>query len=104
VVALTKCDLVEPDWLDLVQAEVEETLAGTSLQGAPLVPVSAVTRSGLDELLATLDHLLVEVPPKLNTGWPRLPIDRVFTIAGFGTVVTGTLIHGELRVAQDVEI
>jgi selenocysteine-specific elongation factor len=104
VVALTKADLVDQDWLDLVQAEVEETLAGTSLDGAPLVPVSAVTHAGLDDLLATLDHLLDAAPAKPNTGWPRLPIDRVFTAAGFGTVVTGTLVHGELRLTQDVEI
>src|SRR5262245_50656332 len=104
VVALTKCDLVEPDWLELVQAEVEETLVGTSMQGAPLLPVSAVTREGLDELLATLDRLLLEAPAKPNTGWPRLPIDRVFTVAGFGTVVTGTLIHGELRLGQEVAV
>ncbi|HWP28173.1 MAG TPA: selenocysteine-specific translation elongation factor [Chloroflexota bacterium] len=104
VVAITKRDLVEDDWLELVQAEVEETLAGTTLQGAPLVPVSAVTGAGLDTLLATLDRVLGQAPAKPNTGWPRLPIDRVFTIAGFGTVVTGTLIHGELRLGQEVEI
>jgi len=104
VVALTKCDLVDQDWLELVQAEVEETLAPTSLAGAPLIPVSAMTRQGLDDLLATLDRLLDQAPAKPNTGWPRLPIDRVFTIAGFGTVVTGTLVHGELRLGQEVEI
>jgi selenocysteine-specific elongation factor len=104
VVVLTKQDLVEPDWLELVQAEVEETVAGTSLEGAPVLPVSAVTGQGLDALLATLDRLLVEAPAKPNTGWPRLPIDRVFTVAGFGTVITGTLIHGELRLGQEVEI
>ncbi|HEY7059944.1 MAG TPA: selenocysteine-specific translation elongation factor [Chloroflexota bacterium] len=104
VVALTKCDLVDQEWLELVQAEVEETLADTTLAGAPLIPVSAMTRAGLDELLATLDRLLDQAPAKPNTGWPRLPIDRVFTIAGFGTVVTGTLVHGELRLGQEVEI
>jgi len=104
VVALTKCDLVDQNWLELVQAEVEETLAGTSLAGAPLIPVSAMTRQGLDDLLATLDRLLDQAPAKPNTGWPRLPIDRVFTIAGFGTVVTGTLVHGELRLGQEIEI
>jgi len=104
VVVITKRDLVEPDWLELVEAEVEETVAGTSLAGAPLMPVSAVTGEGLDALLATLDRLLLEAPAKPNTGWPRLPIDRVFTVAGFGTVITGTLIHGELRLGQEVEI
>lgn len=104
VVALTKRDLVEDDWLELVQAEVEETLAGTALQGAPLVPVAAPSGQGLDELRATLDALLLQAPAKPNTGWPRLPIDRVFTVAGFGTVVTGTLVHGELRLGQEVEV
>ncbi len=104
VVAVTKRDLVEDDWLELVLAEIEETLAGTTLAGAPLVPVSAVTGYGLDALRTTLDQLLLRAPAKPNTGWPRLPIDRVFTIAGFGTVVTGTLVHGELRVGQEIEI
>jgi selenocysteine-specific elongation factor len=104
VVALTKRDLVDADWLELVQAEVEETLQGTSLAGAPMVPVSAVTGEGLDELLATLDRVLLRAPAKPNTGWPRLPIDRVFTISGFGTVVTGTLVHGELRLGQEIEV
>jgi selenocysteine-specific elongation factor len=103
-VALTKRDLVDGDWLDLVQAEVEETLEGTSLHGAPMLPVSATSGEGLDDLRATLDRLLLQAPAKPNTGWPRLPIDRVFTIAGFGTVVTGTLVHGELRLGQEVEI
>jgi len=104
VIALTKRDLVEPDWLELVQAEVEETVAGTTLRDAPMIAVSATTGEGLGELLATLDRLLLQAPAKPNTGWPRLPIDRVFTVAGFGTVVTGTLIHGELRLGQEVEI
>ncbi|HLI28019.1 MAG TPA: selenocysteine-specific translation elongation factor [Chloroflexota bacterium] len=104
VVAVTKRDLVEDDWLELVCADIEETLRGTTLQGAPLVPVSAVTGYGLDALRATLDRLLLQAPAKPNTGWPRLPVDRVFTIAGFGTVVTGTLVHGELRLGQEVEI
>ncbi len=103
-IALTKRDLVDADWLELVQAEVEETLEGTSLDGAPMLPVSAVSGDGLDALLATIDQLLEKAPAKPNTGWPRLPIDRVFTMSGFGTVVTGTLVHGELRLGQEVEI
>ena len=104
VVALTKTDLVEEDWLELVMAEVEERLLATTLAGAPIVPVSAVSGRGLPELLSTLDSLLSAVPPKRNVGKPRVPVDRVFTIAGFGTVVTGTLIDGELRVGQEVEL
>ena len=66
--------------------------------------VASTTGEGLDELRATLDQLLLQAPAKPNTGWPRLPIDRVFTVAGFGTVVTGTLVHGELRLGQEVEV
>ena len=104
VVALTKRDLVDDEWLDLVQADVEEFLSGTSLRGAPIVPCSATTRAGLDELLSVLQDLLARERTRPNTGRPRLPIDRVFTVAGFGTVVTGTLIDGELRLGQELEV
>jgi len=104
VVAITKIDLVEPDWLELVQADIEETLAGTTLAEAPLVPVSAVTGAGLDELRQTLAERLRQSAPRRDIGRPRLPIDRAFTIAGFGTVVTGTLIDGTLTVGQEVAI
>jgi selenocysteine-specific elongation factor len=104
VVALTKRDLVDDDWLDLVAAEVEESLAPTTLAGAPILPVSSTTREGLDALVAELDRLLAEERHRRQTGWPRLPVDRIFTMSGFGTVVTGTLIDGELRVGQEVEL
>jgi selenocysteine-specific elongation factor len=105
VVALTKLDLVEEEgWLELVMAEVSETLDGTCLNGAPIVPVSARTKVGLEELLVTLDDVLAAGQPRRDRGRPRLPVDRVFTIAGFGTVVTGTLMDGALSVGQDVEI
>jgi selenocysteine-specific elongation factor len=105
VVALTKSDLVEePEWLELVQEEVRDELAGSVLQNARITPVSARTGQGLPELLSELDRLLQSPPPRRETGRPRLPIDRVFTIAGFGTVVTGTLIDGRLHSGQEVEI
>jgi selenocysteine-specific elongation factor len=104
VVALTKRDLVEADWLELVQADVEEFLASTSLRGAPIVACSTITREGLDTLVDNLQKLLEQERARPNTGRPRLPIDRVFTVAGFGTVVTGTLVDGELHVGQEVEI
>ena len=105
VVALTKMDLVEDEeWLELVQIDVAELLEDTALADAPLVPVSAKTGQGLQTLLEELDRLLENAPPRSNLGRPRLPIDRVFTIAGFGTVVTGTLIDGDLRVGQEVEV
>ncbi|MER3420669.1 MAG: selenocysteine-specific translation elongation factor, partial [Chloroflexota bacterium] len=104
VVAITKTDLVEPDWLELVVADVEETLAGTTLADSPIVPCSAYTGAGLDQLVHTIEERLAQTPPKRDIGRPRLAIDRAFTIAGFGTVVTGTLIDGPLRVGQEVEI
>ena len=104
VIVVTKKDLVDEEWLELVTMEIKETLAGTSLAEAPMVAVSAVTGEGLPELLRTIDRLLDATPPKRDIGRPRLPIDRVFTIAGFGTVVTGTLVDGQLSVGQEVEI
>ena len=104
IVVLTKKDLVDQEWLDLVTADVEETLKGTTMQDAPLMAVSAVTRDGLPDLLQALDVMLADTPAKRDAGRPRLPIDRVFTIAGFGTVVTGTLIDGILKSGQEVEV
>ena len=104
VVAITKKDLVDDEWLELVSADVQETLAGTALAGAPLVPCSAHTRAGLAELLRTLEARLAQTPSKRDIGRPRLAIDRAFTVAGFGTVVTGTLVDGSLRLGQEVQI
>ncbi len=105
VVALTKIDLVEEkDWLELVMAEVAETLDSTCLNDAPIIPVSARTQEGLEQLLETMDEVLRSSQPRRDRGRPRLPIDRVFTISGFGTVVTGTLMDGTLSVGQEIEI
>jgi len=105
VVALTKMDLAESEeWIELVTADVSETLEGTALEDAPIVPVSARTGQGLDELTLALQEMLAQVEPRRDRGRPRLPIDRVFTISGFGTVVTGTLTDGSFEVGQEVEI
>ncbi|HWC28826.1 MAG TPA: selenocysteine-specific translation elongation factor [Dehalococcoidia bacterium] len=104
VIAVTKSDLVDADFLDLVAAEVEDAVAGTVLAGSPMVRCSATTREGLEELLQTLEQQLATAEPKRDIGRPRLPIDRVFTVAGFGTVVTGTLIDGSLRAGQELEV
>jgi selenocysteine-specific elongation factor len=104
VVAITKKDLAEQDWVDLVAADIAELLKGTALNGSPIVACSAVTGEGLDELVSTLERRLIETAPKRDIGRPRLPIDRAFTIAGFGTVVTGTLIDGSFEVGQEVEV
>lgn len=105
VVALTKTDLaLEPGWLDLVQEEIRATLQGTVLADAEIIPVSAKTRRGLDQLTRALERVLARVAEKSDRARPRLPIDRVFTISGFGTVVTGTLSDGQFRVGDEVEI
>jgi selenocysteine-specific elongation factor len=104
VVALTKKDLVDNEWLDLVRMDVEELIKDTTLKGAPIIPVSSVTREGIPELLATIDQLLADAEPRKDIGRPRLPIDRVFSITGAGTIVTGTLIDGSLATGQEVEI
>ena len=105
VVALTKIDMVDdPDWLDLVESDLRQALAGTVLADAPILRVSARTGEGVPPLLDALAACLAGRPPRPDLGRPRLPVDRVFTIAGFGTVVTGTLTDGELRVGDEVEI
>ena len=105
VVAITKVDQVEDEaWLELVIEEVTALLKDTALSKAQIVPVSALTGQGLPELTARLDELLARVPPKRDLGKPRLPVDRVFVMSGFGTVVTGTLIDGGLEVGQEVQV
>jgi selenocysteine-specific elongation factor len=101
---VTKVDLVEPDWLELVVAELSETLAKTSLRDVEILPVSAVTGAGLDELRVRLDALLAQTPAREDRKRPRLPVDRVFTISGFGTIVTGTLVDGSLKMGEEVEL
>ena len=104
VVVLTKVDLVDESWLALVRSEVLETLEGTALQGSPMVTFSAVTGDGKLELLLALDTLLGAAPSRPDVGRPRLPIDRAFTMSGFGTVVTGTLVDGTLTIGNDLEV
>lgn len=105
LVALTKVDLVtEPDWLELVQMELREALAGTVLADAPIVPVSARTGQGIATLRQMLWQQLQQTPPRPDKGCPRLAIDRVFSLSGFGTVVTGTLVDGRFQVGAAIEI
>ncbi len=103
-VALTKIDMVEPDWLDLVTEEVRDFTQGTFLEGAPIVPVSSITGEGIPDFIKTLDALCRKVPDRSNSGIFRLPVDRVFTMRGFGTVITGTLISGCIRTGDPVMI
>ena len=104
IVVLTKIDLVDEEWLALVREEVAEQLNSTTLAGAPILAVSAYTGQGMPTLLAELDSMLSEEQEHYTSGRPRLPIDRVFTMSGFGTIVTGTLLDGTFRVGQEVEI
>src|ERR1039457_6721956 len=104
VIALTKADLVDDDILALVRTEVEDLVAGSFLEAAPVVPVSSVTGAGLEELRQALARVAAETPEKDASGHFRLPIDRVFTVKGFGTVATGTLVSGSVAKEQEVEL
>ena len=105
LVALTKVDLVEDqDWLDLVEAEIEELLSATALKGIPIVRVSAKEKTGINDLLETLSTVLEDQPPRLDLGRPRLFVDRVFVMPGFGSVVTGTMLDGTFRVGDEVAV
>ena len=104
LVALTKSDLVDEELLELARGEVEDFVRGSFLESAPIVPVSSRTGAGVEELKSALAELASTIEPKATRAVPRLPIDRSFSIRGFGTVVTGTLIAGELRVGDEVEV
>ncbi len=105
IIALTKIDLVDdPDWLELVQLDIVENLQNTVLEDAQIIPVSAITGENIDTLLATIRHQLSQIKEKPDSGRPRLPIDRIFSITGFGTIVTGTLSDGYLNLGDQVEI
>jgi len=104
VLVVTKSDLVEPEFIALVAADVREVVKGTTLEGSPVVTCSGLTGVGLDELKRVLDEQLATTAPRNDIGRPRLPVDRSFTITGFGTVVTGTLLDGAFEVGQEVEL
>ena len=105
VIVLTKTDLApDPEWLALVETDIRAAVAGTVMSDAPILRVSAKTKTGLEELLAKLTEILGEKPARLDLGRPRLPIDRVFSMSGFGTVVTGTLSDGHLSIGDEVVI
>ncbi len=103
-VALTKIDLVDQEWLELVLDDIKEFLRGTFLEDSPIVPVSSTTGKGIPEFIRTLDELSALIPVRTSTGLFRLPVDRVFSMKGFGTVITGTLISGSIHVGDTVMI
>jgi selenocysteine-specific elongation factor len=104
VVALTKADLVDDEWLNLVREEVTEYLRPTTLAAVNIIPVSSYTGQGLPELRIELERILAQELNRQNIARPRLPIDRVFSLTGFGTIVTGTLIDGTFKIGQEVEV
>jgi selenocysteine-specific elongation factor len=105
LIVLTKTDLApDPDWLDLIETDIRTAVRGTVMDSALIVRVSSKTKEGLESLLSNLQTLLHQKPARLDLNRPRLPIDRVFTMSGFGTVVTGTLLDGQLALGEEVEI
>lgn len=105
ILVLNKCDLVDEEWLELVEEEIQEELKGTFLEDAPVVRVSAATGQGLEELTDTIIRVMAdEVEEKDTQTIPRLPIDRVFTLSGFGTIITGTLISGTISKEDVLEM
>ena len=104
IVALTKTDLVDEDTLELVRLEVEEFVRGSFLEGAPILPVSARTGAGIEALRASLLAAAVAAPGRDNSRHCRLPVDRAFAVKGFGTVVTGTLVSGQVKAGDELEL
>jgi selenocysteine-specific elongation factor len=104
IVVLTKSDLVEPDLLGLVRLEAEEFVGGSFLEGAPVIPVSAVTGAGLPELRSAIQQLAKNIAAKDSSRHARLPVDRSFSMRGHGAVVTGTLVAGSLALQEEIEL
>jgi len=104
IIALNKIDLVEPEWLELVEEEIRSLVRGTFLESAPVVRVSAVTGEGIEELRRQIDQAIAELPERADRGLFFMPIDRVFLLKGFGTVVTGSVLSGQVRVGDQLEI
>lgn len=104
MVVLTKKDMVDEDWLDMVTDDVRNFVQGTFLEEAPIIPVSSMTGEGLPELVKTMDDIAVLIPERTSSGLFRLPVDRVFTMKGFGTVITGTVASGTIRVGDTIMI
>ncbi len=104
IVVITKTDLVKEDWLSLVEEDIRDKVKGTILQGAPILRVSSPNKIGIDELYEEIVRMISEIQPRKDIGKPRMYIDRVFTMAGRGTVVTGTLIDGSFRLGEEIQI
>ena len=103
-IALTKQDLVDEEWQELVTEDIGNAVKGTFLEGAEIIPVSSTKGIGLDKVVEKIDKLADEVEERDNTDMPRLPVDRIFSISGFGTIVTGTLISGTFKVGEEIQV
>lgn len=105
LIVLTKIDQInDPEWMELIEKDVKDFVKDTFLEGCPFVKVSAVSNEGKNEILQAIDSLVSSSPEKADLGRPRLPVDRVFSIKGFGTIVTGTLLDGKLNTGDLVTI
>lgn len=105
IIVLNKCDIVDEEWIELVEEEVREELEGTFLENAPVLKVSAAAGQGLDELISVIEHMTSdEVAPKDTQTIPRLPVDRAFSLSGFGTIITGTLVSGTITKEDTLEM
>ena len=104
IVALTKIDLVDEEWRDLVREDIRDFLKGTFLEESPIIPLSAVTGAGLPEFISALEKIVSATDERADSGFFRLPADRVFTMKGFGTVITGTLMSGKAKVGDTIQI
>lgn len=105
IIVLTKADLInDPQWEEMVRSDIQRLTAGTFLENSPMQSISVKTQAGIKNLVKKIDELIKELPEKPDYAKPRLAIDRVFTLMGFGTVVTGTLLDGQLKIGEEVEI
>ncbi|MFY9483865.1 MAG: selenocysteine-specific translation elongation factor, partial [Tissierellaceae bacterium] len=103
-VVLTKVDLVDDEWLDMVEEEVREEIKGTFLETSPILKVSSTKKEGIQEVINLIDEYVKDIEERDISEMPRIPIDRVFSLSGFGTVITGTLLSGSLRIGDEVQI
>ena len=104
LIAMTKTDMVEEEWLELALEDIREFSQGTFLEDAPILPVSSVTGDGIPELISTIEEIAGSIPQRPPSSLFRLPIDRVFTMKGFGTVITGTLVSGKINVGETIMV
>lgn len=103
-IVLTKSDMVEEEWIDMVEEEVREEIQGTFLENAPIIRVSSINKMGIDTTINLIEEYTKELEDKDIDDMPRLPVDRVFSISGFGTVVTGTLLSGQFKVGDEIQV